>query len=163
MDMSSMEEDQVLHDATQVIGNSGASPSIMGLHGVLRNIEQMLTPFKHYIEASEVGMAQVPFMAQAPPMAQVPQALPVAQATHAREPKFIMPEKFDGTRSKFRGFVQQVNLFLRLHPSCYPDDSTQVAFIGSLLSGSTLSWFAPFLVYTIFEKAFAGFTRHGLI
>jgi hypothetical protein len=38
-----------------------------------------------------------------------------------------MPEKFDGTRSKFRGFVQQVNLFLQLHPSRYPDDSTQVA------------------------------------
>jgi hypothetical protein len=34
MDMSSMEEDQVLYDATQVIGNSGASPSNMGLHDV---------------------------------------------------------------------------------------------------------------------------------
>jgi hypothetical protein len=78
-------------------------------------------------------------------MAQVPQALFVVQATHAREPKFIMPEKFDGTRSKFRGFVQQVNFFLRLHPSRYPDDSTQVAFIGSLLSKNALSWFVPFL------------------
>jgi hypothetical protein len=48
-----------LHDATQIIGNSGASPSIMGLHDVLRNIEQMLVPFKHYIEASEAPMAQV--------------------------------------------------------------------------------------------------------
>jgi hypothetical protein len=57
MDMSSMEEDQVLYDATQVIGNSGASSSIMGLHDVLRNIEQMLVPFKHYIKASEAGMA----------------------------------------------------------------------------------------------------------
>jgi hypothetical protein len=63
MDMSSMEEDQVLHDTTQVIGNSGASLFIMGLHDVLRNIEQMLAPFKHYIEASEVGMAQTPPMA----------------------------------------------------------------------------------------------------
>jgi hypothetical protein len=85
---------------------------MMGLHDILRNIEQMLAPFKHYIEASEAGMAQVPSMAQAPPMvqapfmAQAPQALPVVQATHAREPKFIMPEKFDGTRSKFCGFVQ---------------------------------------------------------
>jgi hypothetical protein len=56
-----------------------------------------------------------------------------------------MPEKFHGTRSKFRGFVQQVNIFLRLHPSRYPDDAMQVAFIGSLLSGSALSWFVPFL------------------
>jgi hypothetical protein len=80
------------------------------------------------------------------------QALPVAQTTHAnvpagsaKEPKFIMPKKFDGIRSKFRGLVQQVNLFLRLHPSRYPDDSMQVAFIGSLLSGNAISWFVPFL------------------
>jgi hypothetical protein len=88
----------------------------MGLHNVLRNIEQMLAPFKHYIEASEAGMVpqmsnhgiqsnnqiiQAPFMAQTPPMAQ---ALPVAQTTYAnvptckaKEPKFIMSEKFDGT------------------------------------------------------------------
>jgi hypothetical protein len=40
-----------------------------------------------------------------------------------------MLEKFDRTRSKFRGFVQQVNLFLRLHPSCYPDDFIQVEIV----------------------------------
>jgi hypothetical protein len=94
-------------------------------------------------------MRQAPSMAQTPPIAQ---ALPVAQTTqanvpasNAKEPKFIILEKFDGTRSQFLSFVQQVRLFLRLHPSRYPDDSTQVAFIGSLLSGNALSWFAPFL------------------
>jgi hypothetical protein len=149
MDMSSMEEDQVVHNATQVVGVCGALSTMMGLHDVLRNVEQMVTPFKYYIEASEAGMAQALPMAQASLMAQVP---PIAQTTHANvlvgnamEPKFIMSEKFDGTQSKFRGFVQQVNLFLRLHPSHYPNDSTQVAFIGSLLLGNALSCFAPFL------------------
>jgi hypothetical protein len=33
MDLSSIEEDQVVHDATQVVGNSGASPTMMGLQG----------------------------------------------------------------------------------------------------------------------------------
>jgi hypothetical protein len=67
---------------------------------------------------------------QAFPMAQ---ALPIAQTTHTnvlacntKEPKFIMPEKFDGTRSKF-----YVNLFLQLQPSRYPHDSTQVAIVDS--------------------------------
>jgi hypothetical protein len=32
MDMSSMEEDQIVHDATQVVGNSGTSPTMKGLH-----------------------------------------------------------------------------------------------------------------------------------
>jgi hypothetical protein len=109
---------------------------MMGLHDVLRNTKQMLVPFKHYIKESEAemvrvssmaqvsSMVQAPPMVQAPSMAQAPQALPIVQATHTREPKFIMPKKYDGTQSKFRGFVQQVNLFLRLHPSRYPDDST---------------------------------------
>jgi hypothetical protein len=38
-----------VHDATQVVGNSGASPTMMELHDVLR---------KRYIKASKVGMAQ---------------------------------------------------------------------------------------------------------
>jgi hypothetical protein len=109
MDMSSMEEDQVVHDATHVVGNSGVSFIIMGLYEELRNIEQMLAPFKGYIEASEAGMAPEMKnhgiqsnnqMAEAPPMAQ---ALLVAQTIHAivlasnaKEPKLIMLEKFDG-------------------------------------------------------------------
>jgi hypothetical protein len=56
-----------------------------------------------------------------------------------------MPEKFDGTQSKFHGFVQQVNLFLWLHFFRYHDDSIQMAFIGSLLSKNAISWFATFL------------------
>ena len=62
-----------------------------------------------------------------------------------REPKASMPDKFDGTRANFRGFVQQVRLYLRLYPSRYPDGFTQVAFIGTLLSGNARSWFAPLL------------------
>ncbi len=61
------------------------------------------------------------------------------------EPKASMPDKFDGTRANFRGFVQQVRLYLRLYPSRYPDGFTQVAFIGTLLSGIARSWLAPLL------------------
>jgi hypothetical protein len=66
--MSGMEEDPIVHDAIQVVGNNGASPTMMGLYDVLRNIEPMHAPFKHYIEAFEVGVAQASLMVQAPPM-----------------------------------------------------------------------------------------------
>jgi hypothetical protein len=36
---------------------------MMGLHDVLKNIEQMLAPFKRYIEASKAPMAQATPMA----------------------------------------------------------------------------------------------------
>ena len=62
-----------------------------------------------------------------------------------REPNACMLDKFDRTRANFRGFVQQVRLYLRLYPTCYSDGFTQVAFIGTLLSGNARSWFAPLL------------------
>ena len=34
-----------------------------------------------------------------------------------KEPKIGLPVKFDGTRSQFRGFLNQVCLVLQMHPS----------------------------------------------
>jgi len=62
-----------------------------------------------------------------------------------REPRIALPEKFDGTRSKFRGFINQVQLAIELQPQSYPTPGSQVRFIGTLLSGSALSWFSSFL------------------
>ncbi|CAG8757098.1 23693_t:CDS:2, partial [Cetraspora pellucida] len=62
-----------------------------------------------------------------------------------REPKVSLPDKFDGTRSKFRGFLNQVRLVIRLQPNRYPNNQMQVGLLGSLLMGSALAWFAPLL------------------
>jgi hypothetical protein len=56
-----------------------------------------------------------------------------------------LPEKFDGTHLKFRGFVSQVRLIMQLHPRRYFDDTTCVGFIGTLLTGTVAAWFAPIL------------------
>ena len=64
---------------------------------------------------------------------------------YLKEPKVIMPKKFDGMRSKFRGFVQQVRLLICLQHDRYPDGASQVGLVGTLLLGTTLSWFAPLL------------------
>jgi len=63
----------------------------------------------------------------------------------ALEPKISLPEKFDGTRLKFRGFVSQVRLIMQLHPRRYFDDTTRVGFIRTLLTGTVAAWFAPIL------------------
>jgi len=54
-------------------------------------------------------------------------------------------KKFDGTHSKFWSFVNQVRLIIQFHQHCYLDDRTQVGFIGTLLSCTSLTWFAHFL------------------
>jgi len=61
------------------------------------------------------------------------------------EPQISLPEKFDGTRFKFRGFVSQVRLIMQLHPHRYFDDTTRVRFVGTLLTGTAAAWFAPIL------------------
>ncbi len=78
---------------------------------------------------------------QPPPPAPVLPAL----AMVAPEPKISLPEKFDGTRVKFRGFVNQVRLIMQLHLRRYFDDTIRVGFIGTLLTGTAATWFAPIL------------------
>ena len=43
-----------------------------------------------------------------------------------KEPKISLPAKFDGTRSLFRGFLNQVRLVIQLHPNRYPTNATRV-------------------------------------
>ncbi len=83
---------------------------------------------------------------QPPPPAPVPPApVPPALAMVALEPQISLPEKFDGMRLKFRGFVSQVRPIMQLHPRRYFDDTTRVGFIGTLLTGTAAAWFAPIL------------------
>ena len=67
-----------------------------------------------------------------------------SQGIH-REPKIGLPTKFDGNRSQFRGFLNQVRLVIQMHPSRYPTDASRVGLVGTLLSGTALAWFAPLL------------------
>jgi len=66
-----------------------------------------------------------------------------------KEPRVSLLEKFDGTSSKFRGFVNQIRLIIALQSERYPTEESQVGLIGMLLTGQALSWFA-----SMFEKRF---------
>lgn len=56
-------------------------------------------------------------------------------------PKICLPEKFDGTISKYRDFVVSIENVFVLNGSRYPTDEIKVRFIGTLLSRDALSWF----------------------
>ena len=62
-----------------------------------------------------------------------------------REPKVPLPEKFDGTRSEYRGFISQMELVFMLNPSRFPNDAAKVGTIGTLLTGKVRQWFTPFI------------------
>ena len=67
------------------------------------------------------------------------------QQSSPKEPKICLPGKFDGNRSQFRGFLNQVRLVIHMHPNRYPTDTARVGLVGTLLTGTTLAWFAPLL------------------
>ncbi|KAJ3271325.1 hypothetical protein HK104_004705, partial [Borealophlyctis nickersoniae] len=56
------------------------------------------------------------------------QALPTTQPPTPK-PKICLPEKFDGSHQKFRGFINQIRLVFQLQPENYPNGTTQVGLI----------------------------------
>ncbi|CAG8623952.1 17148_t:CDS:2, partial [Racocetra persica] len=62
-----------------------------------------------------------------------------------KEPKMDLPDKFNRSRNKFREFLNQVRLIIRIQPNHYPTGETQVGLLGSLLIGPALFWFVPLL------------------
>ena len=53
--------------------------------------------------------------------------------------------KFNGMRSQFREFLNQVQLVIQMHPSRYPTNASRVGLVGTLRSDSALAWFALLL------------------
>ncbi|KAI2650240.1 Transposon Tf2-6 polyprotein [Labeo rohita] len=56
------------------------------------------------------------------------------------EPKLPAPERFDGNPDKCRGFITQCTLVFKLQPSCFPTESSKVAYVVTLLTGKALDW-----------------------
>ena len=86
-----------------------------------------------------------------------------------KEPRVSLLDKFDGTRSKFRGFVNQIRLITALQTERYPTEESRVGLVGTLLTGQALSWFAPLFEerspilnnFKMFLEAFAeAFGKH---
>lgn len=103
---------------------------------ILQQLQEENANMRHAFEQLQASTSVVP---------QHPLAPTNSHFATAKEPRISLPEKFDKTRSKFRGFVNQVRLTIRMQPMRYPTDKTQVGLIGTLLSGAALSWFAPLL------------------
>ncbi len=104
------------------------------------NLNQILAALQHLQQENVALRDSVNRMHDQP---QPPAPVPAALATVAPEPKIGLPEKFNGTRPKFRSFVSQVCLIIQLHPCCYLDDTTRIGFVGTLLIKTTQHGLLP--------------------
>ncbi|SOV04618.1 uncharacterized protein UDID_17154 [Ustilago sp. UG-2017a] len=55
------------------------------------------------------------------------------------------PEVFAGERGHLEPFLAQVDVFLRLNPGCFINDSDQILWLSTLLRGVAHQWFYPHL------------------
>ena len=96
----------------------------------LENEEPKHPPTSRNLQHVELGPSSI--LAPSPP-----------HPTSSIEPNISLPDKFDGTRAQFRGFINQIKLIIRLQPQRYANDFCRVGLVGTLLSGAAQSWFAP--------------------
>ncbi|KAK3548544.1 hypothetical protein QTP70_013706 [Hemibagrus guttatus] len=61
-------------------------------------------------------------------------------APHGESPRLAMPEKYDGSADRCRGFLRQCENFFAHQPEVYHDEGTKCAFLLSLLMGRALDW-----------------------
>ena len=75
----------------------------------------------------------------APNLVPAPPAMATSSQQTPKEPRIVLPEKFDGTQSKFQDFVNHIRLIFRLQAQRYPTAKIQIGLIGSLLTGAAFS------------------------
>jgi hypothetical protein len=102
---------------------------------MLQQLQQENANLRNAMEQLQVACA--PIHVPTPAANRVPQA--------PKEPRVSLLEKFDGDCTKLRDFVNQVRLVFCLQPHRYATKETQVGLIGSLLTGTALSWFLSLL------------------
>ncbi|KAK3524750.1 hypothetical protein QTP86_002459 [Hemibagrus guttatus] len=63
-----------------------------------------------------------------------------APITRGESPRLALPDKFDGSADRCRGFLRQCQVFFSHQPGVYREDGTKCAFLFSLLTGRALKW-----------------------
>ncbi|KAK3564775.1 hypothetical protein QTP86_026410 [Hemibagrus guttatus] len=63
-----------------------------------------------------------------------------APLPRGESPRLVLPEKFDGSADRCRGFLRQCEVFFSHQPGMYNEEGTKCAFLLSLLSGRALEW-----------------------
>ncbi|KAI2653918.1 Transposon Tf2-9 polyprotein [Labeo rohita] len=98
---------------------------------MLRALQTLNTSVSALAQASAAEQAAA---AAPPPM---PPPAPVVTNHSAR---MSLPEKYDGTPGKAKGFLMQCSLYIHQQPNSFLSDDSKVSLVCSLLIGRALEW-----------------------
>ena len=82
------------------------------------------------------------------------------QQQNLKQPTVALPDKFNGDRKAFRGFINQLRMLFTLNSQIYHSDELKVFTTGTLLSGKALYWFNPIVENpTQYQEIISSFER----
>ncbi|KAK3505618.1 hypothetical protein QTP70_004911, partial [Hemibagrus guttatus] len=99
------------------------------LHDTIVRQGDILLSYQNQVEALEKQLRSVTLA--------VPQDPPAARG---ESPRLALPDKFDGSADRCRGFLRQCEVFFVHQPGMYREEETQCAFVLSLLTSRALEW-----------------------
>lgn len=77
-------------------------------------------------------------------LSSLPEPVPAIPArSSSADSSLRQPNQFDGTRSKFRTFMYQLELFFNSRPEEFDFLQNRISTFGSLLTDSALHWYLP--------------------
>ncbi|KAL0147880.1 hypothetical protein M9458_056801, partial [Cirrhinus mrigala] len=97
----------------------------------LTSLTEELVHAMQALATSSAAQAQ-PTAAPAPP--------PPPTPTPAINTRLSLPDKYDGTAGKCKGFLLQCSIYINQQPQYYTTDDSKVSLICSLLTGRALEW-----------------------
>ena len=109
---------------------------------------QQLQPENEFLRES-LRELQSDTLRNPPPVQSQPSSTPspttCSSHPYVLEPTISLPDKFNSTRVYLRGFINQIQLIIRLQPQRYASDFSRLGLVVMLLSGPTQAWFTTFI------------------
>ncbi|KAK3535520.1 hypothetical protein QTP70_016934 [Hemibagrus guttatus] len=99
------------------------------LREIIVHQDSLIRAFQAQLEALTVQLRSA--------TAATPREMPIA---HGESPRLALPDKFDGSADRCRGFLRQCGVFFSHQPGMYREEGTKCAFLLSLLTGKALEW-----------------------
>ncbi len=122
---------------TQLTSEVSAQASMLAAHH--QQLQKLTSLTEELVRTLQTLHVTNPPTNATPPVPSPPPITPTMPPTSQR-PRLSLPDKYDGSPERCKGFLMQCYLYIHQQPLTFPTDASQVSFICSLLTGRALDW-----------------------
>ncbi len=122
---------------TQLTSEVSAQASMLAAHH--QQLQRLTSLTEELVRTLQTLHVANPPTNATPSVPSPPPITPTMPPT-SQSPRLSLPDKYDGSPEKWKGFLMQCYLYIHQQPLTFPTDASQVSFICSLLTGRALDW-----------------------